>query len=108
MLAFPKLKKSLFKNATVWTSEDAGVLLNTDVLVSEGKIASIGKDLNSGGAKTIDATGKHLTAGIIDEHSHIAALAINEAGQNSTAEVKMTDVVDNEDIGIYYALAGWG
>jgi imidazolonepropionase-like amidohydrolase len=96
----------LFKNATVWTSEAAGVLENTDVLVKNGKISRIGKDLSAGNAKVIDATGKHLTAGIIDEHSHIAGLAINEAGQNSSAEVKMTDVVDPEDIDLYRNLAG--
>ncbi len=104
--SIPKPQNTLFKNATVWTSEDAGILENTDVLVKDGKIAEIGKDLRGGKAQVIDATGKHLTAGIIDEHSHIAALAINEAGQNSSAEVKMTDVVDPEDVGIYYALAG--
>ncbi|NHF61167.1 amidohydrolase family protein [Flavobacteriaceae bacterium TP-CH-4] len=104
--AIPKAENTLFKNATVWTSEAAGVLENTDVLVKNGKIAKIGKDLNAGGAKVIDAAGKHLTAGIIDEHSHIAALAINEAGQNSSAEVRMEEVVDNEDKGIYHALAG--
>ena len=102
----PKPETMLFKNATVWTSEDAGVLENTDVLVKNGKIAEIGKNLSAGGANTIDASGKHLTAGIIDEHSHIAALAINEAGHNSTAEVKMTDVVDPEDIDIYRNLGG--
>ncbi|HET8735360.1 MAG TPA: amidohydrolase family protein [Pricia sp.] len=102
----PQKQDLLFKNATVWTSEEAGILKNTDVLVKDGKIAEIGKDLRGGSAEEIDATGKHLTAGIIDEHSHIAALAINEAGQNSSAEVKMTDVVDPEDVGIYYALAG--
>ena len=59
-----------------------------------------------GGPKWLIATGKHLTAGIIDEHTHIAALAINEAGQNSSAEVKMEDVIDNEDINIYRQLAG--
>ncbi len=96
----------LFKNATVWTSEAAGVLENTDVLVKSGKISKIGKDLSAGNAKVIDASGKHLTAGIIDEHSHIAGLAINEAGQNSSAEVKMTDVVDPEDIDLYRNLAG--
>ena len=96
----------LFKNATVWTSEAAGVLENTDVLVKNGKISKIGKDLNAGNARVIDASGKHLTAGIIDEHSHIAGLAINEAGQNSSAEVKMTDVVDPEDIDLYRNLAG--
>ncbi len=102
----PKAQNTLFKNATVWTSEDAGVLKNTDVLVKNGKIVKIGKDLSAGGATVIDATGKHLTAGIIDEHSHIAALAVNEAGQNSSAEVKMEDVVDPEHMGIYRSLAG--
>lgn len=104
--SIPQTRDLLFKNATVWTSEEVGILKNTDVLVKDGKIAKIGKDLRGGSAAEIDATGKHLTAGIIDEHSHIAALAINEAGQNSSAEVKMTDVVDPEDVGIYYALAG--
>lgn len=102
----PQPENILFKNATVWTSEGAGVLENTDVLVGDGKIVKIGTNLGAGGARTIDATGKHLTAGIIDEHSHIAALAINEAGQNSSAEVKMTDVVDPEDIDIYRNLGG--
>ncbi len=102
----PKQQNMLFKNATVWTSEDAGVLENTDVLVKNGKIASIGKDLSAGGATVIDATGKHLTAGVIDEHSHIAALSINEAGHNSSAEVSIEDVVDPEDINIYRNLAG--
>ncbi len=102
----PKQETVLFKNATVWTSEDSGILENTDVLVKNGKISKIGKDLTPGGAKIIDATDKHVTAGIIDEHSHIAALAVNEAGHNSTAEVKMEDVVDPEDMGIYHSLAG--
>jgi len=102
----PKQENVLFKNATVWTSEDDGILENTDILVKNGKITKIGTDLSEGGAKVIDATGKHVTAGIIDEHSHIAALAVNEAGHNSTAEVKMEDVVDPEHMGIYRSLAG--
>ena len=102
----PRQQNVLFKNATVWTSEDSGVLPNTDVLVKNGKIEKIGKNLSAGGATVIDASGKHLTAGIIDEHSHIAALSINEAGQNSSAEVSIEDVVDPEDVGIYRNLAG--
>ncbi|WP_299776675.1 amidohydrolase family protein [uncultured Formosa sp.] len=105
-LELPKQETILFKNATVWTSEDQGILTHTDVLVKDGKIAKIGKDLSAGRAKVIDATGKHLTAGIIDEHSHIAALSINESGHNSSAEVTMEDVVDPDDISIYYALGG--
>lgn len=102
----PKQETVLFKNATVWTSEADGILENTDILVKNGKISKIGKDLSTGSAKVIDATGKHVTAGIIDEHSHIAALSVNEAGHNSTAEVKMEDVVDPEHMGIYHSLAG--
>ena len=102
----PQPETILFQNATVWTSEDEGILEKTDVLVKDGKIAKIGVSLAPGRAKVIDALGKHLTAGVIDEHTHIAALAVNEAGHNSTAEVKMEDVVDNEDIDIYRQLAG--
>jgi len=102
----PKQEDVLFKNATVWTNTDKGILENTDVLIKNGKIAGIGSKLSAGNAKVIDATGKHLTTGIIDEHSHIGASAINEAGQNSSAEVTMEDVIDPSDINIYRNLAG--
>ena len=102
----PKQKTTLFKNATVWTNEKQGILKNTDVLVKDGKIENIGKNLNARGATVVDATGKHLTTGIIDEHSHIAASSINEGGHNSSAEVSISEVVDDEDINIYRSLAG--
>ncbi|EZH73263.1 amidohydrolase [Aquimarina atlantica] len=101
-----KSESLLFKNATVWTNETDGILTKTDVLVKNGKISAIGKNLNDSNAKIIDATGKHLTSGIVDEHSHIAAAAINEAGHNSSAEVTIEDVVSPDDIDIYRNLAG--
>jgi len=96
----------LFKNVTVWTGENEGILKNTDVLITAGKISKIGANLSAKEAKIIDGTGKHLTAGIIDEHSHIATVAVNESGQNSTAEVSLEDVVDSDDVQIYRSLAG--
>ena len=102
----PKAETLLFKNATVWTNEKDGILENTDVLIKNGKIAQVGKNLSDGSAKVIDASGKHITAGVIDEHSHIAASSINEGGQNSSAEVSIEDVVDESDIDIYRNLAG--
>lgn len=102
----PKPETLLFKNATVWTNEAEGILENTDVLIKNGKIAKIGSGISDPSATTIDATGKHLTAGIIDEHSHIAAASINEGGQNSSAEVSIEDVIDDNDISIYRDLAG--
>jgi imidazolonepropionase-like amidohydrolase len=100
----PQQENILFKNATVWTGN--AILENTDVLIKNGKIDKVGKDLRAGGAKTVDATGKHLTSGIIDEHTHIAALSINEAGHNSSAEVRMKDAIDPKDLDIYRNLAG--
>nr|WP_297783505.1 amidohydrolase family protein [uncultured Allomuricauda sp.] len=100
----PEQEDILFKNATVWTGEN--ILENTDVLIKKGEISKVGKDLRAGGATVVDATGKHLTAGIIDEHTHIAALSINEGGHNSSAEVRMEDVVDPKDVAIYRDLAG--
>lgn len=98
----------LFKNATVWTNEKDGILQNTDVLIKAGKIAQIGKDITApAGAKTIDATNKHLTCGIIDEHSHIAISAgVNEGSKSCSSEVRIGDVIDAEDINIYRQLAG--
>ena len=101
-----KQETILIKNATVWTSEKEGILQNTDVLIKNGKISKIGKNLHTGSAKIIDGAGKYLTAGIIDEHTHIAAVAINEAGQNSSAEVTIEDVINPDDIKIYRNLAG--
>ena len=102
----PKTETILIKNVTVWTSEAAGILKNTDVLLKDGKIAAIGNNLKARRAIEIDGTGKHLTAGIVDEHSHIAASAINEGAQNSSAEVTIEDVVDPNDINIYRNLSG--
>jgi imidazolonepropionase-like amidohydrolase len=102
----PKQQNILIKNATVWTSEKEGILNNTDVLVKNGKIAAIGKNLSDQSATVIDGTGKHLTPGIIDEHSHIAVFSINEGGQSVTSEVRIADNLNPDDINIYRQLSG--
>lgn len=102
----PRQQDILIKNATVWTSEDDGVLKNTDVFVKNGKIAAIGKDLKNKADVTIDGTGMHLTPGIIDEHSHIATSSINEGGQSVTSEVRIGDNLYPDDINIYRQLSG--
>lgn len=103
----PKLEKVLIKNSTVWTGEKKGNLTNTDVLLEGGKIKKIGKNLNANGATIVDGTGKHLTAGIIDEHSHICInYGVNEGTQASSAEVRIGDVINSEDVNMYRQLAG--
>ena len=48
----PKQEDVLIKNATVWTNESDGILQNTDVLLKNGKIAAIGKNLSACKRKT--------------------------------------------------------
>lgn len=102
----PRPENILIKNATVWTGEKEGRLEGTDVLIKNGKIAQIGKNLSDATAKVIDGTGKYVTAGIVDEHSHIAAASINEGGQSVTSEVRIADNLNPEDINIYRQLSG--
>ena len=101
----PEAGTYLIRGATVWTNEEDGILEKADVLVSDGKIKQVGTNLSDRGATVIDGAGKHLTSGIIDEHSHIALTSVNDIATNS-AMVRMQDVVDSEDINIYRQLAG--
>ena len=104
----PQQENVLIKNATIWTSEDTGILENFDLLVKDGKFAALGQNLKTpNGVRVIDATGKHISAGIIDEHSHIAISGgVNECTDAVTCEVRIGDVVNSEDLTIYRQLAG--
>ena len=101
-------KSLLFRGATIWTSGPQGRLENADLLIESGKISAVGAGLNAPqGAVVIDASGKHLSPGIIDCHSHVATDGgVNESGQTITAEVRIGDFVDPNDINIYRQLAG--
>ena len=109
----PQHKNVLFKNATIWTNEAEGILQNSDVIISEGKIIAIGGLLSpldyfqEGEFETIDASELHLTSGIIDEHSHIAiSRGVNEGSQAVSAEVRIGDVINPNDHNIYRQLSG--
>tara|TARA_B100000683_G_scaffold14336_1_gene14606 strand:- start:6748 stop:9759 length:3012 start_codon:yes stop_codon:yes gene_type:complete len=109
----PSQDNLLFKNATVWTNEQVGILSAADVAISNGKILAVGQGLIGNEIfgneifQEIDATGKHLTSGIIDEHSHIAIdRGVNEGSQASSAEVSIANVVKSNDINIYRQLSG--
>jgi len=97
----------LIKNATIWTSSDKGRLANHDILFIDGKINKIENKINAPkNALIIDGTGKHITPGLIDCHSHSAAFSINEGTQSITSEVRIQDVINSDDIAIYRELAG--
>jgi N-acetylglucosamine-6-phosphate deacetylase len=100
----------LFEHATVWTCGPLGTLDDASVLVRAGKIAYVGpaKDLPAvAAAVVVDCNGKHLTPGVIDCHSHIATDGgVNEQGQTNTAEVRIGDFIDPDDVNLYRQLAG--
>lgn len=96
----------LIRNATVLTA-NGGTLENRDILIKKGKIAEIGRNLKaSSDAQIIDGTGKFVSPGIIDCHSHLMLDAINEFSFAVTSMARTRDVLDVTDIGIYRALAG--
>src|SRR5215472_2057709 len=97
---------TLIKNATVLTVTK-GRLENADLLLQNGKIAQIGKNLTApAGAQVIDGTGKYVMPGIIDPHSHSMADAINEGSLSVTSMVRIRDVLNPTDVNIYRQLAG--
>ena len=104
----------LFTNATILTGTgeriDGG-----SVLFVDGKITAIGKDFSAENATVIDATGKWVTPGIIDVHSHLGVYPSpnvsshedgNEMSSPNTAEVWAEHSVWPQDPGFQAARAG--
>jgi imidazolonepropionase-like amidohydrolase len=112
----PDTEVVVFRHATVWTNGPQGILKDADVCISGGRIIAVGERLEVGAlfpgrtkpeVTEINATGKHLTCGIIDEHSHLGiARGVNEGGQAVSAEVRIGDVTDPDRAGLYRDLAG--
>jgi imidazolonepropionase-like amidohydrolase len=98
----------LIHGATIWTAGPQGTLENADLLVTRGKITAVGAGLKApAGATAVDGKGLHITPGIVDCHSHAATSGgVNEASHSVTCEVRIGDVIDPTDIGIYQQLAG--
>ena len=87
---------TIFRNANIYDGE-GNELINTDLIIKDGKVVAIGIDLlSSDDLKEIDASGKWITPGIIDIHSHMGVYPApsvktssdgNEATSPVTAEV---------------------
>lgn len=105
----------LISGATVLTG-DGGRLENADVLLQDGRIAAVGTGLDvPANAQRVDGTGKWVTPGIIDVHSHLGVYPSpgasahsdgNEATAPNTAQVWAEHSVWPQDPGFGAALAG--
>ncbi|HJQ25694.1 MAG TPA: amidohydrolase family protein [Blastocatellia bacterium] len=101
-------RETLIRNATILTASH-GTIKNGSILIRDGKIAAVGTDVKAGdaNARVIDATGKFVTPGIIDCHSHTAGEGnINEGTLSVTAMVRIQDIIDPNHPNIYRQLAG--
>jgi imidazolonepropionase-like amidohydrolase len=105
----------LIRNANVLTA--AGPELHgTNVLFADGKVVAVGNDVTApAGAQTIDGTGKWVTPGLIDSHSHLGVYGApgtfaesdgNEATSPVTAEVWAEHSVWPQDPQMPLAVAG--
>lgn len=105
----------LIRNATIMTA--AGPELEAgSILIRDGRIVEVGREIDPpAGATVIDGTGKFVTPGLIDSHSHLGVYAApgtsaesdgNEATNPVTAEVWAEHSVWPQDPQIPLAIAG--
>lgn len=106
----PPQEAVIFRNATIWTSGPEGVIENGYIVVKDGGIEAVGAGpgpSTEGPWREIDASGKHITPGLLDAHSHTGiSRGVNESGQSVTAEVRIQDVTDPDSMNWYRQLAG--
>ena len=110
-VALPDAAPFAIVGATLWTAEAAGIVRDGALVVQDGRIVYAGPRAGMPplppGTTTIDGKGLHVTPGLIDCHSHTGIRrGVNEAGQAVTAEVRIADVLDPDDVSWYRQLAG--
>src|SRR5262245_44166381 len=94
------------RNATIVTVT-RGTINNGTIVMRDGKIAAVGANAQvPAGATVVDGTGKFVSPGIIDAHSHIANDAINEGATAVSSMTGMGQVLNPMDMGIQRDLAG--
>jgi imidazolonepropionase-like amidohydrolase len=105
----------LIRNATIMTATGQE-LTGASILFRDGRIVTLGAGVQApGDAVIVDGTGKYVTPGIIDTHSHLGVYAApgtqaesdgNEATNPVTAEVWAEHSIWPQDPQIPLAIAG--
>lgn len=69
-----KMMKTIIRQGTIVSPSE---IYEADILIDGEKIACIGRNLESEGAKVIEARGKYVIPGGVDVHTHMDLLAGN-------------------------------
>lgn len=109
------MEQVMLTNATIYTITDK-TLEKASILIMDGKIQAVGNDIQAPpGTKILDATGKSITPGFIDAHTHLGILEeiyqeegddLNEVSEPVTPELRALDAVNPYDLAFLDAIKG--
>ncbi|NND84970.1 MAG: amidohydrolase, partial [Acidimicrobiia bacterium] len=102
-----------FTNATIWTAA-GDPLEGASLLIDGGKVVAVGPEVDTDGAEVVDCSGKVITPGFIDCHSHAGVSGegvmgdgdVNEMSEPIAPHVRMLDAIHPEDLGFADARRG--
>jgi imidazolonepropionase-like amidohydrolase len=104
--ATPQNRPLAIRGGTILTVTQ-GTISGGVILIRNGKIAAAGANIAiPAGSEIVDAAGKFVSPGLIDEHSHIASDSTNESGTTVSSMTSTWDILDPSDVDIYRDLAG--
>ena len=111
----PAARTTVIQNATILTAAGPAIERGA-ILLQNGKVVAVGQSVTAPpDATVIDATGKWVTPGVIDTHSHLGVYAApgiesladgNETTSPNTAEVSAEHAIWPQDPQFELALAG--
>jgi imidazolonepropionase-like amidohydrolase len=102
-----------FTNATIWPAT-GGIIERGTLLVEDGKVVAVGADIDVGDAEVVDCSGRIITPGFIDCHSHVGIFGEgtnndwdgNETSEAITPHVRVLDSIHPEDLSFADARRG--
>ena len=91
----------VFVNANVVDVTDGTVRRDVTVVVSDGRISSIGESVPSGDGTTVDLKGMYLSPGMIDAHVHVESIAqATRALESGVTTVRSMGASNYADVGL--------